>query len=182
MYHTNHIFEGYTAGPLLVDVGGNLGKDLDEFRSRHPGYEDQLFLQDIPNIISKASCHPRIQRMPHDFFKTQPVKDARAYYLHSILHDWNNSDALEIIRNIASAMKPGYSKLLVNDIMLPPCRPSRLATAVDMQVMIMVAGRERTEDMFRGLLEMAGLKVVQVWRHPSSVTSIIESIVPDVAP
>jgi hypothetical protein len=79
-------------------------------------------------------------------------------------------------------MKPGYSKLLVNDIMLPPSRPSRLAAAVDMQVMMMVAGRERTEDMFRELLEMAGLKVVQVWRHPSSVTSIIESVVPGVVP
>jgi hypothetical protein len=86
--------------------------------------------------------------MPHDCFKAQPVKSARACYLHSTLHDWNNSNALEIVRNIASAMKPGYSKLLINETMLPPSRPSRLVTAVDMQVTIMVAGRERTEYMF----------------------------------
>ena len=182
VYHTKHIVDGYAGGDLLVDVGGNLGEDLDQFSSRHPGDEDKLVLQDIPSVVRGASCHSEVQRMPHDFFKPQPVKGARAYYLHSILHDWNDSDALEIVRNIASAMKPGYSRILVNDIMLPPFKPSRLATAVDMQVGIMVAGRERTEDMFRELLEKAGLSIVRVWRHPSSVTSIIESVVPEVAP
>jgi hypothetical protein len=180
VYKTSHIIDGYTGGPLLVDVGGNLGRDLEAFTSRHPGYESQLFLQDIPQVIGRAECDSRIHRVPHNFFEPQPIEGARAYYLHSIIHDWNDDDALLILRQIARVMKPGYSKLLINDIMLPSVGTNRLETSVDMQMMIMVSGIERREETFHRMFEEAGLEVVQIWRNPSSVTSIFECIMPEI--
>jgi hypothetical protein len=55
--------------------------------------------------------------------------------MHGILHDWNDDDALTILIHIKNAMTPGYSKLLVDDIMMPNCGATRLQTFVDVQTM-----------------------------------------------
>lgn len=174
MYMTEEIVDGHTGGPLLVEIGGNHGDDLESFRSKHPGKEKQMFLEDMPAVLEKATCAAEIHRTPHDLFRTQPTKGARAYYMHSILHDYNDEDALVILGHVKDAMIPGYSKLLIIDMMLPPSGPSRLEMAVDLQMLVMVAGKERTEEMFGQMFAKAGIRVVKIWRHPSSVTSIAE--------
>lgn len=175
IYETEQIIEGYEKGPLLVDIGGSQGDDLQCFKQAHPGNEAQLFLEDMPSVLEKATCDPVIQRIPHNFFEPQPIKGARAYYLHSILHDWSREeDVLKILRHIRDAMIPGYSKLLVNDIMMPGCGATRLQTSVDMQMWVMTSARERTEDEFGQIFVKAGLEIVKIWRNPMSVTSIFE--------
>jgi hypothetical protein len=51
--------------------------------------------------------------------------------MHGILHNWNNDDTLTILIHIKNAITPGYSKLLVNDIIMPNCGSTRLQTSVD---------------------------------------------------
>lgn len=174
LYPTGKIIDGFSEGPLLVDVGGGEGRDLQRFCDLHPGYEDSVHLEDLPGVIKAATCDVRIQRRTHNFFEEQPIRGSRFYHTHSVLHDWNDDRVIEILSQIRSAMSPGYSKLLVNDIILAPQGVSRLEATVDMQMMVMTSGFERTEGMFRRIFEKAGLRLEKIWRNPTSLTSIAE--------
>ncbi|KAI9926121.1 hypothetical protein MW887_004583 [Aspergillus wentii] len=159
---------------LLVDVGGNKGHDTDEFRSKWPGTGGRLVLQDIPAVLDEAEGLNGVDVMVHDFFTEQPVKGARAYYLHSVLHDWPDSSCQIILSKLVGAMTPGYSKILINENIIPDTGAHWQATGLDMIMMVDVAARERTERQWRELVESVGLKIVDIWTVRSSVESLIE--------
>ena len=81
---TNSIQDGDV---LLVDVGGGVGQDLLKFHAKHPDLRGRLILQDLPDVVNNAKVPEYIEAMGHDFFTPQPIHGAKAYYLHSILHD-----------------------------------------------------------------------------------------------
>lgn len=60
--------------PILVDVGGGIGHDLELFRSHHPDVADRLFLQDLSDVIASSKCPDPVHKMVHDFFTPQPVQ------------------------------------------------------------------------------------------------------------
>lgn len=69
------LLNGFEGGPLLVDVGGAQGYELQCFRERYPQAKGHLILQDLPHVIdSIQDLSPEIRRMKHDFFTEQPVK------------------------------------------------------------------------------------------------------------
>jgi hypothetical protein len=106
--------------PFLVDVGGGSGHDVEGLREAFEGQiPGTLVLQDRPEIVELAKLGPGAEAMAHDFLTEQPVKGARAYYLHSIIQDWNDEVNTEILKAIVPAMKKGYSKVLVNDFVVP---------------------------------------------------------------
>jgi O-methyltransferase len=63
-------------GPLLVDIGGGVGHDIEKFRKKHPQDRGRLIVQDLPQIIAegKEQVDRTIEMMEHDFFTPQPVK------------------------------------------------------------------------------------------------------------
>lgn len=64
-----------TDAPFLVDIGGNVGYGLVDFKAQHPKHPGQLILQDLPMLIDRISdLDASIVRMSHDFFTEQPVK------------------------------------------------------------------------------------------------------------
>lgn len=182
IYPTEDIIAGYNVGtgPLLVDVGGNRGHDLELFRQKYPQYGCQLILQDLPGKVAQADCSTEIQRMAHDFFTPQPslTRGARVYYLHSIIHDWEDREATKILSHIKEAMIPGYSRLLINDVILPVHRPSRRDTSIDLHMLAKLGGKERTDVMLRGLVERQGFRILNVWGSDSSETRIMEADLP----
>ncbi|KAK7748142.1 hypothetical protein SLS53_001396 [Cytospora paraplurivora] len=102
-------FDSSISDVLLVDVGGSRGHDLDQFVAIHAERPGRLILQDQESVIStiQNKSEKPFEVTSHDFFLTQPVKGARAYSLHSILHDWTDSDCLRILENLKPALKPG---------------------------------------------------------------------------
>lgn len=70
-------------------------------------------------------------------------------------------------------MKPGYSKLIINDVVLPERGAGRFATQSDMNMLSLLAAMERTEAQWRALLERGGLKNVKIWY--GSPESVIEA-------
>jgi murein endopeptidase len=94
--------------------------------------------------------------------------------MHSILLDWNDDDALTILRHIRDAMTPGYSKLLIHDMIMPRSGSTRLQTSVDMQIWVMTSARVRTEEEFEHIFAKAGLGIVRIDKNHLSVTSIVE--------
>lgn len=68
-------------GPLIVDVGGGVGQDVQAFQDAYPQGPGRLFLQDLQQVISQSTAGPEIEKQAYDFFSPQPVRGARAYLL-----------------------------------------------------------------------------------------------------
>lgn len=60
--------------PLVVDVGGNIGHDIEKFRQVYPETAARLYLEDRPAVIELSKCPDPVNKVPHDFFKEQPIK------------------------------------------------------------------------------------------------------------
>ncbi|CAJ2502620.1 Uu.00g100140.m01.CDS01 [Anthostomella pinea] len=179
VYPTDALVAGAKPGrALVVDVGGGKGHDLKKFLARHPDAPmGSLVLQDLPDILKNVESgdNAAITIQPHDFFTPEPVKGARAYFMHNVLHDWPDATAKRIIENIAGAMEKGYSKLLVHESLVTDVKPLSRVTVSDITMMACLAAAERSESQWRDLMASAGLRVVKVWRPVQSVESIIEA-------
>lgn len=90
-----------------------------------------------------------------------------------IFHDWPDDQCLSILQNTVQAMKPGYSKLLINDIVLPNKGAGRFATQSDIAMLSLLAAMERSEDQWRRLIERGGLRNRRIW--PGTPESVIEA-------
>ncbi|KAL5402407.1 hypothetical protein PMIN04_012993 [Paraphaeosphaeria minitans] len=120
---------------LLVDIGGSLGHDLQEFATKYPNEPGHL--------IERTKC---------DFYTDLPVKAARAYYLHSILHDWPDQVCKVNLKQVAGAMEPGYSKLLIHENIIPSKGAEWEATALDIMMATLLSSKDRTEEEWYALL------------------------------
>lgn len=60
--------------PLLVDIGGNVGHDIERFKESHPETAARLYLQDRAEVIQRSKCPDSVRKMAHDFFTPQPIK------------------------------------------------------------------------------------------------------------
>ncbi|KAI4114352.1 MAG: hypothetical protein LQ345_004847 [Seirophora villosa] len=107
--------------------------------------------------------------MAYDLFTPQPIKGARAYYLHSVLQDWSDEPARKILAMQREALTSGYSTLLIHDHIVSDAHAHPHTTAYDLTMMVMVAGEERSEAKWRQLLTSAGYEVVRIWRSPMAV-------------
>ncbi|KXH50008.1 hypothetical protein CSIM01_07266 [Colletotrichum simmondsii] len=164
--------------PLLVDVAGGLGHDIDEFKKMYPNHPGRLILQDLPVVINDVKgIDTSIELMGHDFLTEQPIKGAKAYFMHSIMHDWPDDVCKKILAPLAEAMKPGYSKLLIFEVVIPRTGPYWEATAGDILMMTQLSALERTEDHWHQLIEESGLnlRIVKFWKcGQSDVENLIE--------
>jgi hypothetical protein len=156
------------AGPLrgtVVDVGGAYGGLLTGLLEQKPECTGVLF--DQPSVIDSARA--RIDRSPlagrirlvgGDFFREVPRGDV--YVLMRILHDWDDADAVRILRT-CRAGAASAARLAVVEVLVPdPWQPSP-AHLFDLAMLVFQGGRERTEAEYDALLAAAG------WRLESSV-------------
>jgi hypothetical protein len=95
-------------------------------------------------------------------------KGARAYYLRSIFHDWPDDACRNILRNLKPAMKVGYSKLVINDWILPEQGAGLYPALLDINMLALFSSMERTTSQFRELLESEGYEIVQVHTVPQT--------------
>jgi hypothetical protein len=59
---------------VVVDVGGNVGRDLDRFRVAHPELASRLVLEDRPEVVEASVCPDPVVKLGHDFFQPQPIE------------------------------------------------------------------------------------------------------------
>ncbi|KAK8073470.1 S-adenosyl-L-methionine-dependent methyltransferase [Apiospora phragmitis] len=167
---------------FMVDVGGCLGHDLLEFHRYHPTVPGKLIVQDLPQVVGSiipSEENKALTPMAHNFFEEQPIKGARAYYLHSVLHDWPDDRAEVIVGRIKAAMRPGYSKLLINENVIPRTDAYWETSALDLVMLSQLSAQERTERDWRDLVEgRCGLAIVKIWSGGRGVESLIEYLFP----
>ncbi|KAL3448370.1 S-adenosyl-L-methionine-dependent methyltransferase [Aspergillus insuetus] len=167
-------FDINPAAPLVVDVAGGVGQDLRLLKSHllHAGVklaQGQLVLEDQPHVIENVPTtmyDEDFTYVKHNFFAAQPHKGARVYTLKSVLHDWADDKALEILRHIAESLTPGYSKLWILDRVVPETGVDKSLAWLDISMMAIYGALERTEEQWRALLGTAGLRVVGVQVTP----------------
>jgi hypothetical protein len=159
---------------LLVDVGGGRGVLLAAILAANPSLRGILFdqphvLADTKAIVNSSGVGDRIQIVGGDFFEEVPGR-ADAYMLKSILHDWNDEQAIRILRICRTAMVGGAKLLVIELVVLPPNEPDP-AKFVDVRMLVMNGGRERTADEFRQLYTAAGFELCKITptRSPFSI-------------
>ncbi|KAE8353474.1 S-adenosyl-L-methionine-dependent methyltransferase [Aspergillus coremiiformis] len=168
-------------GTLLVDIGGGRGHDLIGLKQRFSDAPGKLVLEDLPMVIDEARsaldlAGNGIDVLGYDFFaQEQPVKGARVYYFRNIIHDWSDEKARIIFKNLVPAMEYGYSKVIMEEYILPDKNARGVESMTDIAVMIFCSGLERTRQRLTNLLESAGLKVNKFWTREGYGQGIIEA-------
>lgn len=150
----------YDASPFktIVDVGGSQGVLLRGLLAQNPNARGIVF--DLPEVIANATADDRVELVGGSFFERVP-EGADLYLLKSILHDWPDNKCAEILGSIRNAAKPG-AKLLVIEMILPDQPGPSLVTFMDLNMLVMLNGRERTAAEFTKLLGDNGFKVTRV--------------------
>ncbi|PVH94052.1 sterigmatocystin 8-O-methyltransferase [Periconia macrospinosa] len=175
----NADLRGGDSDVTLVDIAGGRGHDVQAFGRKFPSSKGRLVLQDLPSVIADIQeLDGRVERVAHDFFTPQPIIGARVYFFHFIMHDWSDNVCGDILSKIVAAMEPGYSKLILNEFILPNRGSPLFSTGFDLQMMTMHAAQERTETQWERLLERVGLKLVKFWIPPGGGEGIIEAEIP----
>ncbi|ROW14848.1 hypothetical protein VPNG_03827 [Cytospora leucostoma] len=164
----------------LVDVSGGFGHQSAALLGTYPQLKHKLALQDLPQALGRLPpgviIPEGIEKVPHDFFQEQPVRGARFCYLRSVLHDWPDDECVAILRRLRAAFGP-QSQVLIDDMVLPDAGDPWEAAAIDLTMLASLGSRERTLREWYGLLDRAGLEVLQVHTyHPRRQDSIIQAV------
>jgi len=100
---------------------------------------------------------------------------ARVYFLQNILHNWGSPVCFKILKHLKDAMLPGYSKLLVGNIILSDENVPLRQSGLDIAMLCMHSGSQRSEAEWRDLLGVAGFNVKRVWKPDGDGDGIIEA-------
>jgi predicted O-methyltransferase YrrM len=161
----------------IVDVGGGFGLLLTSILEATPAAKG--ILADLPSVaeaarqtVARAGLESRCECIGGDFFAGVP-KGGDAYVLSSIIHDWDEERALAILRNCREAMSPS-GRLLLVEMVIPPGDVPFPGKLLDLEMLVVFGGRERTELEYRDLLKAAGFVVERVV-PTSAPASVIEA-------
>lgn len=155
----------------IVDVGGAQGSLISTILQANPHLKGILF--DLPEIIANVSVDNAIQTVAGSFFESVPT-GGDAYMMRWIIHDWDDEKSSIILKNCHRAM-PDHGKLLLVESILPPGNEPSPAKFIDVIMLLMTGGRERTEAEYRSLLRSNGFELTRVI-PTSSMLSIIEAV------
>jgi hypothetical protein len=168
-------------GIAFVDVGGGSGHALVKLRQRlGDKLKGKLILQDQPKAVETAQKglgkgpSPPFDCVPINFFTDSPVLGARVYHIRRCLHDWSDDKCEIILSNIRAAMKPGYSRLLIHEFVLPVVGAEQREVLFDV-LMMCLTGVERDELQWENLLGKAGFKIAKIWRARIGHMAVIEA-------
>jgi hypothetical protein len=157
----------------LADVAGGHGSLLAAVLAKHPAMRGILF--DLPEVVEGANLGAfdnRCARIGGSFFESIP-EGADAYMMKHIVHDWDDDKALIILRNTHRAT-PSGGKLLVLDCVVGAPNEPDFAKLLDIE-MLLIGGRERTEEQFRSLYRAAGFELTRVVRTRAPIC-VIEGV------
>jgi hypothetical protein len=151
----------FAAYGTVNDVGGGHGALLATVLEKFPRTRGVLF--DLPHAIAEArplfaaqGLAPRCELVAGDFFERVPAADV--YLLKAILHDWDDASATRILKSCRAGAAPG-AKMLIVEMIVPADGASSFAQLMDLNMLVMLTGRERTPAEYGALLEASGFRV-----------------------
>jgi SAM-dependent methyltransferase len=162
----------------IVDIGGGQGKLLEKILQFNPDIRGTVF--DMASTIERANEQPgnnarrrRCSYVAGDFFSSVP-QGADAYVLSSVIHDWDDNRAITILRNCRRAMTKN-SKILLVEMIVPDAASASFSKLIDLNMLVMNGGRERTTAEFCALLNATDYKLTRIV-PTMAPQSVIEAI------
>jgi hypothetical protein len=160
---------------LLVDVAGGHGAVLTAILQKYPKMRGVLF--DLEHVIAgagqriaAAGLSDRIETEVGNFF-TKVTPGADAYIMKHIIHDWDDDRALRILENIRRAMGAKRARVILLESVIPPGNTPDFGKIIDLEMLMMPGGKERTAEEFEKLFAQAGFELTTIvpTRSPLSV-------------
>ena len=155
----------FTGFQTVVDVGGAHGILLAAILKANPGMRGILY--DLEHVTATAEesliaegIVERCEVITGDFFVSVPP-GGDIHVLKQIIHDWSDKECISILRNCHQALKP-KGKLLLVEMIIPPDNAPSMAQPMDLNMLVLLTGRERTESQYRDLLAAGGFKMERV--------------------
>lgn len=162
---------------VLADVGGGNGSKLISVLTKHPQLRGVLV--DLPHVVDRAApnfvaagVNDRMTLVGGDFFK-EVTSGADAYMMRHIIHDWDDEKSTLILKNCRAAMQPGQ-KLLLVEYVIPAGNEPFAGKLLDLTMMLIPGGKERTEAEYRELVAGCGFQLDRVI-NTSQPISVLES-------
>lgn len=162
----------------LVDVGGAHGHLLATILGRHRRVRGILY--DQPQVVANAPASrfitakavaSRIEVEGGNFFDAVP-QGADAYIMKYIMHDWTDDQCARILGHCRRAMAAGGRVLVVEHVIRPGNAPD-WGKMLDINMLVLTGGRERTKEEFAALFARAGLRLRRVHKTAAAL-SILE--------
>ncbi|MFI1241093.1 methyltransferase [Nocardia salmonicida] len=153
----------------VVDVGGGDGTLLARLLREYPQLSGIVF--DLPHVVGDLEAaarysEGRLRSAAGSFFDYIPP-GADVYILSQILHDWNDGDAANILRRCRSAI-PAHGRLLIVEQVLPNQATNHPMALLDLHMLVLLGGMERTEDGWKELLAVADFELRSITPGPKS--------------
>lgn len=165
-----------SATEVIADIGGGNGSQLIEILTRYPQMKGILF--DLPHVVDRAASRfhaagvrDRCELVPGSFFDTVP-EGAGAYILRHIIHDWDEEKCLTILGHCHRVMAAD-SKLFVIESVIPTGNDPFPGKLLDLVMLLIPGGKERTADEYRALFNKAGFELTKILPTSAEV-SVLE--------
>lgn len=169
----------FSESQVIADIGGGHGYLLAKALSTNPRAKGILF--DQPQVVAGASevlsangAADRVETVSGDFFQEIPV-EADLYLMKFIIHDWNDEQSVTILENLAKSARPGAKLLLVESVVEEDDAAPSMSKVMDLNMLAMTGGRERTASEYAALFEKTGFKLTRVIPTPSPM-QIVEAV------
>jgi hypothetical protein len=168
----------FGAFKTLCDVGGGNGLTIATVLQRHPHLQGTLF--DLPHVVERAQTNlvqagvgARCQFVGGNFFEQVKVQ-VDAILMRHIIHDWDDEKCVTILKNCRAALNPG-GKVLVVESVVPTGNQPGFVKWLDLTMLTIPEGKERTADEYRELFAAAGLKLNRIV-HTAGELDVLEAI------
>ncbi|MFH8617092.1 methyltransferase [Streptomyces sp. NPDC017979] len=162
----------------LVDVAGGRGALLSAVLKANPKTRGVLY--DQPEVVAEAAqtfarngVADRVEIIGGDFFSSVPPA-GDAYLLSNVLHDWDDESSLKILANCRAALGDGGRVLLVEAVMTDGARPNPTVSLMDLNMLVLCGGQQRTEAEFADLFDRAGLRLTRI--VGAGLHSVVEAV------
>lgn len=154
---------------ILADIGGGKGQLLECIHTMNPSI-NELILFDLAQVHHNLTEKPWIRSVSGSFFEPLAIK-ADIFILKRIIHDWNDEKALQILRNVADTMDSN-SILYIIDAVIDQCQDKKRILDIDLRLLSIFGGQERTFSEWQQLCDSANLEIVSI-QELTSISHVI---------
>jgi O-methyltransferase/methyltransferase family protein len=163
----------------VIDVGGGSGNLLATLLAANPSLRGVLFerpqvLPDAERNLKAAGVAERCEFVGGDFLEAVP-NGGDVYIVSHCIHNWDEENCLRILHNCRRAMPPHGRLLIVEAVVRAGDAPDP-AKLLDVAMLVVPGGEERSEDEYRALLDKAGFRLTRVIPTRTPSGSIIEAV------
>lgn len=155
----------FSKASLVIDIGGGNGTLLQQVLAANPHLQGILY--DQPAVVAQARQLPAFQQLSQrcqciggDFLQQVPA-GGDCYILSQVLHNWRDEECGQILHNCREAIQKQGSLLVLEQVIQPKIRDNAAAVEMDLMMMVLLKGRERTLDEYKNLLEEAGFTLIK---------------------